>query len=427
MINDKSISAVNASVWGEKGSWRKPLYDSYCFSNIPGTIEKLLTGKSDFGVLPEDVLVEPKKKYQNVVLFFVDAFGWRFFERYRDQYPALQRFIDAGTVSKITSQFPSTTAAHVTAIHTGQAPGESGVYEWHYYEPQLDAMIAPLLYSYARDHERGTLSATGVLPDQLYPNETLFKKLTKKGVASHLFQPADFTPSPYNDHITMGVSSTHPYTDFTAGLTELATLLATANEPTYAYYYFNQIDTAGHDYGTTTPEFDQATAKFFTAFEQFLTEVERTGTGNTLLLMTADHGQTDMNPETTFLIDRAVPDILPFLETNQAGELLIPAGSHRDLFLHVKSEHLATVHQRLAAALAGVAEVHRVDDLIKQSFFGPQISDTFLARAGNVVVLPYAGESVYWCDNGAFVKKFYGHHGGLTPHEMESIFLALEV
>ena len=141
MINNKSIINVNESTFSTE--FRKPLYDSYCFSNIPGTIEKLLTGHTDKKKLPDDTT--PNKEYDKVVLFFVDAFGWRFFERFQDQYPTLKRFVDHGIVSKITSQFPSTTAAHVTTIHTGKSVGQSGIFEWYYYEPKLDMMIAPLV------------------------------------------------------------------------------------------------------------------------------------------------------------------------------------------------------------------------------------------------------------------------------------------
>jgi hypothetical protein len=42
-----------------------------------------------------------------------------------------------------------------------------------------------------------------------------------------------------------------------------------------------------------------------------------------------------------------------------------------------------------------------------------------MSRVGNLVILPYDGETVWWYDPGRFEQKFYGHHGGLTPGEME--------
>ncbi|MFS8563073.1 MAG: hypothetical protein LVR00_01565 [Rhabdochlamydiaceae bacterium] len=43
MINDLSIKAVAKSSFGTDGC--KPLYESYCFSQIPHTILRLLKGE----------------------------------------------------------------------------------------------------------------------------------------------------------------------------------------------------------------------------------------------------------------------------------------------------------------------------------------------------------------------------------------------
>ena len=38
---------------------------------------------------------------------------------------------------------------------------------------------------------------------------------------------------------------------------------------------------------------------------------------------------------------------------------------------------------------------------------------------GNLVVLPYKGESVYYFERDKFDNHFFAHHGGLTRDEME--------
>ena len=134
------------------------------------------------------------QKYDAVVLVFADAFGWRFFEHFHQRSPFLRRAVEQGLVSKLTSQFPSTTAAHVTTIYTGLPVGESGVYEWYYYEPLLDRVIAPLLFSFAGDTERNTLAPTGVSAQALYPSQTLYQDLQTHGVGSVVFQLAQLCP-----------------------------------------------------------------------------------------------------------------------------------------------------------------------------------------------------------------------------------------
>ena len=68
--------------------------------------------------LPDGFLPSRPRTFRAVVLILLDGFGWRFFEKVADDYPALRRFAAASGVAKLTSQFPSTTAAHVTCLHT---------------------------------------------------------------------------------------------------------------------------------------------------------------------------------------------------------------------------------------------------------------------------------------------------------------------
>ena len=72
----------------------------------------------------------------------VDALGWTFVERFAERAPLLARVREAGVVSKLTTQFPSTTTAHVTTLHTAQPVGEHGAYEWFVYEPRSTASSA---------------------------------------------------------------------------------------------------------------------------------------------------------------------------------------------------------------------------------------------------------------------------------------------
>src|SRR5919106_4715549 len=125
----------------------KPRYDLGGFASIPTRIKDAFASG----------------KYDAVVLFLVDGFGWRFFEGFQDS-AFIKRVAKYGKIEKLISQFPSTTAAHVTTIHTGWNVGQSGVYEWIYYEPQLDVLIAPLLFSYAGSYYRNELSSTGIHP-----------------------------------------------------------------------------------------------------------------------------------------------------------------------------------------------------------------------------------------------------------------------
>src|SRR5690349_8602103 len=181
MLNALSLQAVNSAKFSQR--FIKPCYDSYCFSNLPSTIEFLLTGKEG-PMLPHDVFGSLPTRYDKVIFFFVDAFGWRFFERYAERCSFLKTINTHGVISKLTSQFPSTTAAHVTCIHTGLNVGQSGVYEWNYYELLVDEVITPLLFSYAGDKERDTLKHAGIAAEAYFPRQTVYQRRHTMGIAS---------------------------------------------------------------------------------------------------------------------------------------------------------------------------------------------------------------------------------------------------
>jgi predicted AlkP superfamily pyrophosphatase or phosphodiesterase len=398
----------------------KPQYGSRCFSDIPQTVLSMLTG----AVPPAwslDLFHDLPQQYDRVVVLYLDAFGWRFVDQFFDKIPLLQRFDREGVVAKISSQFPSTTAAHVTAIHTGQTPGQSGVFEWQYYEPLLDKMISPLLFSFAGDKIRDTLNQTGIDPARLYPDRTIYQDLKDHGVRSTILQAREFTPSTYSRVVFKG-ANVIPYVSLPEALVRLRQRLIEKETPAYYFLYFDKLDTICHHHGPQSPHAAAETEAMLTVLDQHLFRPLDGKLQKTLFLITADHGQVEVDPKTTVYInlDKRFEGYEQFLKQNLDGQWLVPAGSARDMFLYIHEDSLEKAFAFFSDRLEGIADVHRVQDLIDQGFFGPlPVSEVFLARVGNLVILPYAGQSVWWYEKGRFDQKFYGHHGGLTPAEAE--------
>ena len=400
-------------------SFLKPRYNSHCFADLPATITYLLTGQGQPALAPE-VLGRFKKRYDTVIFFFIDGFGWRFYEQFK-AHPALALLAANGHVSQLTSQFPSTTAAHVTTIHTGLPVGQNGVHEWFYYEPQLDELIAPLLFSFAGTYKRETLRSTNVTAASLYPPTTLYQQLAAHSIQSTILQHRDYTPSTYSDYIFRG-ATVQPYRTLTEALVNLRLRLARQQSPSYYFLYFDQIDTIGHNDGPSSPHFAAEVDSFLTILDrQFLQPLDGQ-LKNTLLMLTADHGQVEVDPATTIYLNlrSKFNGLQKFLKSNHKGDLLVPAGSARDLFLYIHDDQIEAAQTFFANRLEGQADVVKVADLITQGYFGPlPLSPAFLARVGNLVILPYAGESVWWYEADKYEQRFFGHHGGLTPQEME--------
>lgn len=407
-----------------------PARDSGWFAHIPAALPYLLSTETALPPAPH-IWGKALGRYEKVILILADAFGWRFFERFAERPGShrslLQRFAQEGVVSKLTSMFPSTTAAHLTCIHSGLPPMQSGVYEWQYYEPALDALITPLMFSFAGDRERETLRPTGIAPETIFPQQTLYRQLSAQGVASTVFGHRDYTPSPYSKCVMRGADIGR-YSTLPEAFVNLRQAVAKSAGPAYFFLYFDKIDSINHQYGPNTAQTEAEVELFLLALEHlFLRPLEKE-LHNTLLIVTADHGMASTNPNTTVYLNtkREFAGIERFLRRNRLGQPLLPAGSPRDFFLYVHDELLDETQRFLGERLEGKAWVVATQRLIDQGYFGaPPLSPSLLGRLGNLVILPYDGEAVWWYEKDRFEQKQYGYHGGLTPVEMEIPLLLL--
>lgn len=421
MILQDSVHAIEDAHFGP--GFVRPLYDSYCFSQIPALVQSLFA--DDDRALQERLLGPQGGQFTTVVLLLVDGFGWRFFQEYADRYPFLQRFERDGVVTQLTSQFPSTTAAHITTMHTGLTPAESGVYEWYVYEPSLDTVIETLPFQRIGRRRPGSLLQEGVRPESIFPTRTLHQALSSVGVSSDIFQSATFTPSPFGD-VVMDGARQHPYGNLEAGVRELAEALA-AGRGGYYYLYAGEIDAAGHKSGPSSNDFARQIDRCFATLERALSGLSP-GAGRTLLMMTADHGQVSVDPAETLYLNRSFPDVEQWVRRSTNGNPMLPSGNGRDMVLYTQPERLEEAQQRLAEHLAGIAEVWLVRDMIEEGFFGSRApSDAFLRRIGDLMVLPYRDRLIWWDAPNYRLAPFLGQHGGLSAAEMETELLSLEL
>lgn len=419
MINQKSLKAVEQAKFSKE--FIRPLYDSYCFSNIPQTIKNILLQENK-KALPTDVLAGLPATYDKVILFLIDGFGWRFIEEYKKTSLFLQRVIKEGSLSKLTAQYPSTTVNQVTTIHTGLTVGQHGHYELFHYEPELDAIIAPLVFSFAGKKVRNMLTATGIDPKKIYQRSTFYKELKEKNVESIMFQDAEFAFSPYTDSVTLGATIV-PYITLPEALRKLVERIKKDKNKSYYFFYFDKIDVMAHRYGPDSHQCKAEITQFLSTMENIFYKDLYGNTSKTLFLMTADHGHMEIDPNETIYLNNEFPEIINWIKSSKNGELLVPAGTCRDMFLHIKENSLDEAQIYLQNKLGEKVEVYKVKDLIQQKFFGlEKPSKSFLDRVGNLVILCRGSSSVWWYQKGRFEQNYKGHHGSMTRQEMEIPF-----
>jgi type I phosphodiesterase/nucleotide pyrophosphatase len=333
---------------------------------------------------------------ERVILILLDAFGLEFLERHSD-HPFIQRL----DVTPLTSQFPSTTTAHVSSVHFGMPVHEHGLYEWNILEPALGEIICPLRFNPTGAEEEGTLVGR-LEPSVLAPGPTFYESLAVPCIVAQPFRLA----GTFSAVATRG-ARVIGFRRLREGVRALGEAFAApVSDPRYALLYWDLIDRAGHDHGPRSPE-------FAVACRRSLDELWDASQGlrGVTVLITADHGQVDVAPDRVDYLDDFWPGLPALLSQPR------PAGSSRDVFLHVHAEHVVTVINELSARLEGRAEVRAAGELFDR--IGPRLK----ARLGDVAVLPAAGRQAWLRSAAGNERRFRGQHGGLQEAET-STYLA---
>jgi hypothetical protein len=394
MIDPASEQAVAAARW--RGDLVRPLPGGYCFDAIPETIA-YLAGAAERPALPPASLGGLEAPYERVLLVLADALGWHRLTDFADE-PFVRRLLgDGGHLVRLTTQFPSTTTAHVTTLCTGRPVGATGFYEWFQYHEAVDGLVGPLLY--ARPGEPpGSLD---VEPAAFYDfGETYVQSLVRRGVEATTFQNAMYAASPFSQYALEGARVV-PFAEPGEALR-----LAAEVERGFVFAYVDTVDFACHHAGPGSADATAATRAVLAGLEQLVANV-RPGT---LLAVTADHGHVAADPARCLYLNELWPEL--------PGLLTLPgvAGSPRDVFLHVRPGRADEVVAGLRERLGEQAIVEPIEVLIADGLFG-QVSERLRRRLGDVAVLPAEGHEAWWHAPPAFEQHLLGHHGGLSAEE----------
>jgi predicted AlkP superfamily pyrophosphatase or phosphodiesterase len=313
------------------------------------------------------------REHEQLAVVLLDAFGWAFVQRHAD-HPLLQRL----EIEPIASQFPSTTTAHLTTLYSGLPVEEHGLYEWRTYEPAVGDVIRPILFAPARDGD----PPLRITPQTMFPFETIFQRID-----ATVLQPEEIANTAYGSVAFAGAVEIVPFRGIERAVAALKTM------PGVTFLYWDRIDALGHKFGPSSPEFVTASLRALDALESI----------ETPMLVTADHGQIDVT--VTDELDMLWPELTRHVRMH-------PAGSARDLFLHVDDPEL--VVRELGARMEGRGEVRLARELFPDA--GPRL----IERLADVCVLPAPGRMAALSAAAGPEQAFRGHHGGLTPEESET-------
>jgi hypothetical protein len=336
------------------------------------------------------------ESYTNLLLLVLDGLGYRFLAERGASC------LGSHLVGPITSVFPPTTVAAITTFLTGEAPQRHALTGWHMYFRELGAVLAILP---GRPRYGGVgLSRAGVAVTELLETRSVFERIA---VTSYQVAPESIARSDFNAAL-LGPARLRTFSSLSGLFERLTGILRTGRERSYIYAYWPELDAIGHAAGMGSASAQEHFEVLDAAFAAFLHGVRGT---NSLIIVTADHGQID-----TTAADRVTLDDHPAL----ADSLLLPlCGEPRAAYCYVRCGRREHFERYVRQHLSDVAELWPSEALLERGLFGlgkpsprlaPRIGDYTLLMKGHHVIKDWLpGERRY---------TQIGVHGGLSEAEL---------
>lgn len=391
-----------------------PDYGRYCITNVaPLILENFGLGPG----APPELSQRVGRKYRHVVLLIIDALGFRLFQRCASHCPTIPRLLERGDCLPLTVTFPSTTTVALTAIYTGLSPAGHGISGHTMFVKELGGVVDILRFSPRGDRRRDVYAEMGWNVRDLFPMRTIFEPLKEAGLHTLSITRAQFQDTALGllHHAGADVVG---YADLADMLTLTRAALRAQREPGLICVYWDSIDMLSHVYGPNGDAVRAAANLIFTGLERevlsALTPEERR---DTLLLITADHGQVDVLPDEAICLDEH-PDVVDSL-------LLPPAGQSRAPYLYALPRTAEQLPEQLAQFDDRLKVITSWQALASGLFGPPEIASRLDAKVGDVIAITRGHTELVWIDHPRAKLQPHGHHGSLSEEEMLVPLVAL--
>ncbi len=399
-----------------------PEYSGGSIVNLPSSICRWLGVPPQAGLPLDEGKFVSGGQYQKVVLILVDSLGWNWLQRLPSldlmAADAWRRLQAGGQLAAITSVVPSTTAAALTSLWTGCTPFEHGVvgYEVFLKEYGLIAnMITQGAAAYPKDFNG--LARAGFQPETFLPVQTLGQHLFAQQVAVNVLQQQAIAHSGLTRMLMQG-ARVIPYrtlSDLWVTLEE--TLAQEPNRRSFTFAYWGDLDDLSHKFGPHDPRVALEFASFCQGMARFVECLRQRSQGDTLVVLTADHGQIPTPQNALFEVRR----YLRFTECLS----MLPSGENRFAYLFVRPGCEQQLDQVVRETWQDRFALISVQQLLEKGWLGsgsmhPQLLD----RIGDRVLVPRDDAYLWWANQANTLR---GRHGGLTEDEMLTPLLHMVV
>ncbi len=356
-----------------------PQYGGSCITEVmPALIRRHSGDRPEW--LP-DAVFDAVFGSDQVVLLVLDGLGWEQLSERKELAPVLA----SGMASPITSVAPSTTAAAMTSITTGLAPGDHGLVGY-----RLNVGGAEVLN--VLKWQTGSRDARSTLNPALFQPHPAFLGRRVPVVTRAEFMGTGFTAA------HLGGAKLRGWRVASTLLVEVSKLLAQGEPDVFVYY--DGLDKVAHEWGLE----DHYDLELVAADQLVAEMLSRLPAGCALVVM-SDHGQV------------CVDERVVVLDADVMAHVSLLSGEGRFRWLHAKKGHEEDLLGVARSSMSDLAWVLSRKEMLCEGWLGGTPSAEVVGRLGDVALA--AREPVAFLDPAHTSEiRQVARHGSLTRAEM---------
>ena len=366
----------------------------------------------------------------HVVLLVMDGLG----------YDQLRSLMDASCTPELatacdkpqaffmpaTSVYPSTTVTALTSAATSYAPAQHGIMGTNIYFREIGSVVNLIGFCPKIAPTSASFLDSQLNPDTLVPVPNIYLRMEKAGIDVEIINFYRFKQTSISRYTSRdsqaGSTNFKGYMTAADAFAQLRQrLLANSNQTkSFTYIYLPNVDGVSHRYGPLSSSYRAEIAAIDFALKRELLE-PLAGHNDTVMLLTADHGQRQSFPEKILWLEEH-PYLTKFLS--------VPAvtGESRVRFLHLKHGAESEVVDYLQQNFSENFLVVNSSQAVELGLFGipgKPMSMESHDRIGDLLVIP---KTDWICRQQVTNEERHhgptGIHGGLSRAEMLIPFLA---
>ena len=350
-----------------------------CITNVACSIQKYfnISNKHNSIVYLDKILEQKKPK--NVIAILFDGMGSNIIDRVLGE----NRFLVKHRIAKITTVFPATTVAALTAFETGLNPIETGMLGWSMYYKGIDKIINVFRDTAKDDLEKIKLPEAHAFKEQnmLIPETVDLINNAGKYSAYKLY--------PFGDNAYENLE------DMCNRIVDISKKGGTK----FIYAYDDEPDHTLHSCGEGSQEVKDIVTARCRAVEELASRVE-----DSVIIVVADHGHLLTQD---IMIDD-YPDIVNCL-------IRLPSMEPRATNFFVKPEKKKEFESLFNKYFAQWFKLYTVKEVLDSNLFGDgKVNQVALDSLGDYIAIAVSNKALLT----KYDKKLVSNHAGYTDDEI---------